>query len=110
MGRRLSGDCGSGDCQPPKQIPLIQVAYPNENKSHIKATPVAGTPGVDSCCAPNPNENPSLCNPIACTAGAHDPDAPGACYDSQTTHQRSCECDKCITERLVIRRFVKIKT
>lgn len=41
-------------CKPGREIPLIQVAYPNENKSHIKATPVTGTPGVDPCCAPSP--------------------------------------------------------
>jgi len=41
-------------CKPAKITPLIQVVYPNENKSHITANPVTGTPGVDPCCGGSP--------------------------------------------------------
>jgi hypothetical protein len=87
----------------PVETPIIQVMYPNENRSHMRPSPVTGEPGVDPCCGQLPStgaeECPSLCCPIACTAGAPDINVPGACYDSQSIHQRQCECEKCICER-----------
>ncbi|CAL8087919.1 unnamed protein product [Orchesella dallaii] len=89
-------------CPDPKVRPLIPIAYPNENRSHVQVQPVEGTPGVDPCCKPSQypcfDESFSKCKPIACTAGAHDPTAAGSCYDSTSIHQRQCECPKCAQE------------